>query len=492
MNDLQRKYIILQSIDKLIYKGIFSVEINIEKKMSFCIGILGDVMLDVEHLVTTSRYAPEDLTIPVYRIHSTKNRLGGAANVAKNLARLGCGVEMISVIGADTRGEMLRDMLIRDHIDCRLWVEDGRPTTTKTRLYDQETQKLLHRHDEETSEDISMSLEEEMLKYIQEKMASWDAIVISDYNKGLITDRLCRRVIEMANQRRIPTFIDPKKGFLKYKGCFCIKPNLLEAQIMTGKTEMDEMMESLCTTLECKNTVITCGKDGMYINNLWTHIRGRWVSKMVDATGSGDIVLSVLVYAFLTHGDMIRACEMANNAAAKGVMYVGNYTPTKEDLEDYIEPVLRCRVAEDCVRLASIRKTSRNIVFTNGCFDVIHSAHIRLLHFARRLGDILVVGINSDESVGRLKPNRPINHLEERCRLLQSLNIIDYLVVFDQDTPLDLLKHLRPEIMVKGGDYTEDQIVGREYCGRVMLFEYAKGISSSNTIHKIKTKTSLR
>jgi len=205
--------------------------------MSFCIGILGDVMLDVEHLVTTSRYAPEDPTIPVYRIHLTENRLGGAANVAKNLARLGCVVEMISVIGADARGEVLRDMLIRDHIDCRLWVEEGRPTTTKTRLYDQETQKLLHRHDEETSEDISMSLEEEMLKYIQKKMASWDAMVISDYNKGLITDRLCR-LIKMANQhqRHLPTFIDPKKGFLKYKGCFCIKPNLLEAQIMTGKT----------------------------------------------------------------------------------------------------------------------------------------------------------------------------------------------------------------------------------------------------------------
>jgi D-beta-D-heptose 7-phosphate kinase/D-beta-D-heptose 1-phosphate adenosyltransferase len=252
---------------------------------------------------------------------------------------------------------------------------------------------------------------------------------------------------------------------------------------------MGEMMETFHTKLECKNIVITCGKDGMYINDEWNHIRGRWVSKMVDATGSGDIVLSVLVYAFLTHGDMIRASEMANNAAAKGVMYVGNYSPTREDLEDYVEPLLRCRVAEDCVRLASIRKTSRNIVFTNGCFDVIHSAHIRLLHFARRLGDILVVAINSDESVSRLKPNRPINHLEERCRLLQSLNIIDYLIIFDQDTPLDLLKHLRPEIMVKGGDYTEDQIVGREYCGRVMLFEYAKGISSTNTIHKIKSKS---
>lgn len=449
--------------------------------------IIGDVMMDVEQYVTTSRYAPEDLTIPVYRILSTENRLGGAANVAKILARLGCRVEMISVIGADARGEMLKNMLIRDGIDCQLWMEEGRPTTTKTRLYETESHKLLHRHDEEISDDISTSLEAQILEYIHEKIASWDAVVISDYNKGMITDRLCSKVIEMANQHHLPTFIDPKKGFLKYKGCFCIKPNLLEAQIMTGKTEMGDMMESLCATLECKNTVITCGKDGMYINNLWTHIRGRWVSKLVDATGSGDIVLSVLVYAFLTHGDMIRACEMANNAAAKGVIYVGNYTPTKEDLEDYIEPILRCRVADDCVRLASIRKTSRNIVFTNGCFDVIHSAHIRLLHFARRLGDILVVAINSDESVGRLKPDRPINNLEERCRLLQSLNIIDYLIVFDQDTPLDLLKHLRPEIMVKGGDYTEDQIVGREYCGRVMLFEYVKGISSTNTIHKIKS-----
>jgi D-beta-D-heptose 7-phosphate kinase/D-beta-D-heptose 1-phosphate adenosyltransferase len=204
---------------------------------------------------------------------------------------------------------------------------------------------------------------------------------------------------------------------------------------------------------------------------------------VVDVTGSGDLVLALLTHLYLTTKYMYMSCQIANNIAGKGVGVIGNYVLSQKDIDDFVEPILYDTMPD---KIATIRQMHKNIVFTNGCFDIVHSAHIRLLQFCKKHGGVFVVGLNSDESIKRIKgSSRPINHITERCEMLMNIGIVDYIIVFNEDTPSQILRCLRPNIIVKGGDYTKENVIGREYVDEVILYEYKNGLSTTNTICKI-------
>lgn len=429
--------------------------------------VLGDIILDVNYLCETHRKAPE-ADIPVYSLVKTDNIIGGAANVALNLRRLRCDVELISVIGNDTNGMILTELLNKNGVKTKVFIDVLRKTTTKTRLFCEN--KLVTRYDVEDTADIKDT--DYILEYIK-KIEGIDAIVLSDYNKGVLTEELCKNVILEANMRRVPVFVDPKtKNVDKYAGCFCFKPNRVEGEIISGRSGVDDIITTIKNKINCENVVLTSGEDGIYVNGEQNHITHTTPIDVIDVTGCGDVVFSILVYEFLLHGDLFKAAEIANYVAGKSTQVVGNYVVSNKDLDD--------------ARQNWERAQKKVVVFTNGCFDIIHSAHVRLLKYCKSLGDILVVGINSDDSVKRLKgDSRPINGIEERCELLNSLGFVDRVVVFSEDTPFNILSELKPDIIVKGGDYTPDTIVGKEFAKEVVIYNYIPNLSTTNIVKKI-------
>jgi D-beta-D-heptose 7-phosphate kinase/D-beta-D-heptose 1-phosphate adenosyltransferase len=466
-------------------------------------------MLDINHDCTTHRFCPEALHVPVHLVRNTTFVIGGASNVAKNLQSLGHDVCLISVIGSDLLGNTLQGLIEGEVAEAVLFRGLGRKTTQKYRLFVKSD--LMARYDVEDTEPIAWEIDEgrsasEVMKsdsgathrnleamvlaYVADRLDSFDAVVLSDYNKGVLTEGLCQTIVERCKEKGIATFVDPKpSGYTKYAGCYCFKPNLAEGQAMTGRTEVDTVLEALQGGLGCQHLVLTAGADGMYVDTVDQQVRPRRAVRLVDATGCGDTVLAVLVDGYLRGLPMVQAAAAANHVAGKCVEQVGNYVATPADIDEAILLSEPCPIIPE-QRSHMIRTLfpSLRLVLTNGCFDLVHSAHIRLLQFAKRQGDLLVVAINSDESVRRLKgAGRPIQGIDERCRLMQSLEIVDFVVVFDGDTPLDVIRDLRPDVLVKGGDYAVDQIVGREYAGSVVLYDYQAGLSSSNTIRRVLT-----
>jgi D-beta-D-heptose 7-phosphate kinase/D-beta-D-heptose 1-phosphate adenosyltransferase len=441
--------------------------------------ILGDVMVDINYHCNTTRFAPE-ANIPLYNVLNTNHILGGAANVANNLKNLDCNIEIVSVIGEDNIGLKIKELFDEKNIKHHLLIDNTRKTTQKNRIFHEDI--LITRYDIEDTHDISKDIEKETIDYIT-TIETLDVIIFSDYAKGFLTQSLCEKIIKYANMNNILTFVDPKpKNIIKYKKCFCIKLNLLEGKLATNESSKKDILKKIKDNIECEFVILTCGEDGMYVNTIENHIIQN-KKEVKDVTGSGDIVLTVTSYMYLQNKDMIESAKLANYIAGKGVEIIGNYSVSKQDIYEYIDNVIHDTEIE---KIKMIRKSNKNIVFTNGCFDLIHSAHIRLLQFSKKQGDILVVGLNSNDSIKRFKGDkRPINDITERCELLKNLGVIDYIIIFNDDTPFHILELLRPDIMVKGGDYTIEQIIGKDFAKEIILYNYINGISSTNTIAKI-------
>jgi len=480
----------------------------------FTVLVVGDVMLDTYFHCETYRKAPE-ADIPVYDVKKTVNKLGGAANVAKNLKKLGCNVLLVSVIGTDYTGRDLKELLFKNQIFSTLFSSCSRKTTNKIRIV--HNNNLINRYDNEITNDIDKMNETSIFDYIS-TCPNIDAIVISDYAKGVITEKLCQNIIDYANTKNIRTFVDPKvKNIHKYRNCFLFKPNWDEAREMTGfqrekwtlvNVDTDICFSFLKEEINSQHIIITCGNAGIYFDNKKNRICLTTDIPVVDVTGSGDVVLAVLVYSFLMNNSVHMSCYLANSIATKGVQTVGNYSVSlkimKENIRVYNDihgnkyrdfnalqnslefPFNKIIKDTDTIAIHNIGLMS-DVVFTNGCFDIIHSAHIKLLKYAKSLGKILVVGLNSDASIRRFKgTHRPINNESERCELLSNLGMVDYIIVFDNDTPYSILSNLRPKILVKGGDYEKEQIIGREFAQQVEIFNYIENTSTTNTIKKIK------
>ena len=455
--------------------------------------VIGDIMLDINYNSIVNRTAPE-ADIPIFNINDVNYILGGASNVAQNLNYLGVNVELISVIGNDSYGEIMKKKLVEKKIQHHLF-EDLRKTTQKHRIFN--NNKISVRYDIEDTFDISSDLSNKIMNYIINK-TNIDAIVISDYNKGLLTTQLCKEIIDYSNKNNIYTFIDPKiKNVEKYQNCFCFKPNMVECKAITELNEnenknIDSMFTIIKQKINCKNTVITSGENGIYINNKSNHITHSEKINVIDVTGAGDIVLTVITYLYLKTKDLILACKIANSIAGKSVQTIGNYNISNSEIEDYLHDnsiIIMNKIMHDYEldKIQNIKNPNKKIVFTNGCFDILHSAHIKILQFSKKQGDILVVGINSDESIKKFKGSeRPINNVDERTNILALFDFIDYIIIFNEDTPYNVIDLLKPNILVKGSDYKKEDVVGANLVDDVILFDYIQNKSTTLIVNKIK------
>jgi D-beta-D-heptose 7-phosphate kinase/D-beta-D-heptose 1-phosphate adenosyltransferase len=455
----------------------------------FKILVIGDIMLDINYICETTRNAPE-ADIPIYNVLDINYILGGAANVVNILNKLNCNIEIISVIGNDEIGKKMQALINQNGIKNNLFVDANRKTTQKNRIF--LNSSIVTRYDIEDTHEINCDVSNKIIDHIKAQ-TNIDAVIISDYNKGVISQYLCENIINYCNSNNIYTFIDPKpKDYIKYKGCFCLKPNLKEGIYISGKKNITDIINYIKETIACKNLIITNGKDGMYVNNIENHIKHNDIIPVTDVTGAGDVSLCVLIYEYLQNNDIIMAAKVANYIGGKSVQTIGNYMLSQNDIREYYDSIEYSNKIIYDYQIDTIKSLSKkkNVVFTNGCFDILHSAHIKLLKFAKKQGDILVVGLNSDNSIKRLKgPTRPINNIQERSTILAQFDFIDYIIIFENDTPLNILEILQPNIMVKGGDYKKEQIIGGQYANNIILFEFIENKSSSLVIQKINQQS---
>jgi D-beta-D-heptose 7-phosphate kinase/D-beta-D-heptose 1-phosphate adenosyltransferase len=459
--------------------------------------VVGDAMIDAYYYANVKKHAPEAVNVPVHDVFNRDCKLGGACNVALSLHNLGSDVEFVGVVGDDACGRQLESMMRSSNLKHKLFVDSARKTTQKNRVLHND--ELACRFDVEDTSDIPAHLQTAILTHI-ESNANIRVIVISDYSKGVITTDLCQSIIRYANRNGVPTFVDPKvRHWHKYKHCFLFKPNAVESEQITNETAIDRIVNVMHDRIECKNVLITLGEHGMIfsvkndIDNVVTTraIRHDGLIHKKDVTGAGDVVLSVLVHMYEKSNSVMESCRVANYVAGKSVGVVGNYNVGASDIDDYYANANSChaKIMHDyeCEKIVELSKR-KGVVFTNGCFDILHSAHVKCLQYCKSQGDVLVVGLNDDASIKKNKgPERPINDVDERATMLSLFDFVDYIIIFSDETPRNILQLLKPCKLIKGGDYAVENIVGAEHANEVLLFDYISGKSTSNVVNKIKT-----
>lgn len=468
--------------------------------------VVGDLMLDRYLWGDITRISPE-APVPVFQLQNKSEVRGGAGNVVSNLIGLGATVSVIGVRGADESGQRLSALMkhtnIRDFsIECR-----ERPTITKTRVVSNGQQLI--RLDEEEIKPVSPEIAKEVTRLIDEKSQEVDAIVLSDYGKGLLqSEGLPQAIIKLGRNRGIPVFVDPKgRDWERYRGATCITPNSREIEIYDGSPiesndQLRSAMERTIGKLDLSWLLVTRGASGMCLmcKDCVPFFISTQARQVFDVSGAGDTVISTLALAVASQINFPDAALLANLAAGVVVGKVGTQPINLFELKT----VLRTKDATlngyfhnkvftretALIQADAWRAKKEKIVFTNGCFDLLHPGHIHLLNKAKDLGRRLVVGLNADVSVTRLKgPTRPILNEQDRASILGSLNCVDMVVLFEEDTPENLIAMLRPDILVKGADYKVNQVVGREivesYGGRVQLVEVLEGYSTTNIAKKV-------
>ena len=467
--------------------------------------VVGDVMLDRYVRGTVDRISPE-APVPVLRVTGEECAPGGAGNVAVNLRTLGAKVELAGSVGKDSEGDEILRLLRESGIGTGCVVRDAkRRTTTKTRLIAGNQQ--IARIDNETAAGKSGSADRTLLKSIERALPAFKpkGIIISDYSKGVLSDGMISFIIKLAKKSGIFVTVDPKgDNFARYAGADAITPNLRETELASGVKITDETTLGKAAGIISAETgtefvLVTRGAEGIsYFSK--SGVSGTVPSHPVevfDVTGAGDTAASVFTLSYLASRDLEESVKIANAAAGIVVSRLGTSSVTKSDMEAHFaredekekgKIVPRGALAKT---LASLRARGRKVVFTNGCFDLFHTGHLKLLREAGKLGDALVVAINSDKSVRRLKgPGRPYIGESDRALLIAALDCVDYICVFGEDTPLELIRALRPDVLVKGGDYRREDIVGGDFVesagGRVVVIPLIKGMSTSSLAEKIK------
>ncbi len=464
--------------------------------------VIGDLMLDEYIWGRTERISPE-APVQVVDVERAELRLGGAGNVINNLLTLGCEVQVLTVLGDDEDGMSLRKMFESKKVGTTGIVnEKTRTTSRKTRILAGNQQML--RIDRESREAITAATQALLISRLHGMVPSCQVVLVSDYLKGLLTEGFLKEIIAVGKSAGVPVVVDPKGiNYNKYKGATILTPNRKEAQVASGVTITDEQSllragRLLRTELDIDALVLTRSEEGMslfYRDDRETHLPTE-AKEVFDVSGAGDTVLALLGLGLGTGMTIEASARIANLAAGIVVGKVGTSTVSAEELVD----VAGRRMSDADVKikrpemLAPVlereRALGRKVVFTNGCFDLLHVGHVKYLQKARNLGDILILGLNSDDSIRRLKgPKRPLISEEERAHLMAALKCIDYVVVFDEDTPLELISVLRPDILVKGGDYSPETVVGKEqvesYGGQVEIIPFVDGKSTTNIIEKI-------
>lgn len=468
--------------------------------------VAGDIMLDIYHFGIVNRISPEAPVPVFFETGRNKNVPGGAANVAVNMAAIGVRTSLFSVAGNDAVGDILLGLIKKSETDVSMVKRvPGRRTTSKLRFIGPNNQQML-RVDTEETDDINISDAEGLFRSVEGKIREFGLILLSDYKKGFLSEEVSQRLINLGRKNNIPVLADVKDvNSRKYRGAFLLKPNRKELGDLTGMPtrtidEAERAAVKLCEDTGCRYVLTTLGADGMLLAD-----RGGKLSysksmakEIYDVTGAGDTAIAYLAAGILHGKNIYEAVETANYAAGVQVSKPGTSIVYPYEVEramgreaaglngkqlDYYQKGGLKRIEED-------RRDGKRVVFTNGCFDILHAGHVSYLKRARELGDLLVVGVNSDDSVRRLKgETRPINTLNDRSLLLSALEFVDYVVPFEEDTPYELIREIVPDILVKGGDYNLEDIVGREIVegngGMVITLALVPGISTTGIVSKV-------
>ena len=469
--------------------------------------VLGDVMLDRYIMGEVKRISPE-APVPVLRIKERYEVPGGAGNVANNLVKLGCETILLGVAGEDAQGAALRDLCLRNGIRTEFVVDRTRPTITKTRIVSGDQQLL--RLDDEQPDILSDSARAELLESFEKNLPDCAAVILSDYGKGIFrTPGLCQSVIALASGRGAPVFVDPKgKDWERYRGSTCITPNAAEFEEVAeasveGEVRLVGEAEKVRKRFGAEWLLVTRGPKGMCLVGPGNAplVIPTIAREVYDVSGAGDTVIAVLAACVAGGLNFMEAARIANTAAGIVVGKLGAQPITAAELQYGLSleesgvngvrhPGKSGTLDSARLQAQAWRSNGERIVFTNGCFDLLHPGHIHVLEEAKALGDRLIVGLNSDASVKRLKgPQRPILEESDRLLLLKALSCVDLVVIFEEDTPLRLIEELRPDILVKGADYLPEQVVGREivesYGGRVALVSLVDGYSTTRIARKL-------
>ena len=460
--------------------------------------VVGDLMIDKYLWGSSERISPE-APVPVININHENEVLGGAGNVVNNLTKLGAHVDIYSVIGDCTASSDIIELLSEIGVNTQnLIKQNNRILSKKTRIIASHQQVV--RYDLESKDDIEHKSEDKLINNLQNVIDYYEVILLSDYGKGVLTKKVTKTIIDLANSKGIKVLVDPKgHNYSKYSGAFLLTPNKKEASEITkidikdNKTLINAA-KKLKTDLDLKISLITLSEQGIAIYDEELRVKPTITKEVFDVTGAGDTVLASLGYALAFNTKIDDAVEFSNLAAGVVVSKIGSATATMNEIIEH-ETSLNKSTSDKHIKnyqeIAKIsdecRKKNRKIVFTNGCFDIIHFGHIKYLETAKSLGDILILGLNSDSSVTSIKGDyRPINTQDDRAYILAALEAVDYVVIFEEDTPYNLIKNIKPNILVKGSDYRGKDIVGEDLVEKLVLVEFIEGRSSSNIINKIK------
>ena len=471
--------------------------------------VIGDVMLDVYFMGEVKRLSPE-APVPIVRISEKTSSIGGAGNVALNLASLGCNTILMGLRGNDQAGKRLASILkqkgIRDHI----LVDPNHPTTTKTRVIGQGQQLL--RLDEEKVCISSQDLQQQLIERFEANLSISDAVVISDYAKGVLAGDSIPKIIKRCREKDIPVFVDPKgTDWVRYKGATCITPNTAEAESVAGQTIANDksilirIAQALRKQYELDWLLLTRGAEGMFLlgpdNN--PQLIQTSAKEVFDVSGAGDTVIACLTACVASGLTFRQAASIANVGAGIVVAKLGSQAISVPELQAALYKHKAGFGLESSYKITTLdaariqvkawQAIGETVVFTNGCFDLLHPGHIHVLNQAKGMGNRLVLGVNTDSSIRTIKgPDRPIVSEQDRAAVLSALGCVDLIVFFSEATPLALIAALRPDILVKGADYRLDEVVGGDivesYGGKIALIPLLKGYSTTGLVNKFNHK----
>ena len=460
--------------------------------------VIGDLMIDHYLWGKCERISPE-APVQIVNIDKESSVLGGAGNVINNLRALGSKVDVLSVIGDDLVANELKILLKDIEVQSNmLIIEKNRKTSKKSRLIASQQQVL--RYDNESIENISNISEEEIINKLKTNILNYNVIILSDYGKGVLTRKLTQEIISISNENKIKVFVDPKgKDYSKYKGAYTLTPNKKEAIEATSITikdnkTLEEAIKKLKEECNLKVSIITLSESGIAIFDDNLRIKPTVAREVYDVTGAGDTVIASIAFAIANDMKIDDAIQFANLAAGVVVGKIGSATATLDEIYEYESSLNKSNSSshiksfEEIETLAKkLHAKGKKIVFTNGCFDILHAGHVKYLEEAKSYGDILILGLNADSSVKKLKgPTRPINNQEDRAYILASLESVDYVVIFEEETPYELIKSVQPHILVKGGDYEGKNVVGQDIAQELRLVQFVDGKSTTKIIQRIQ------
>jgi D-beta-D-heptose 7-phosphate kinase/D-beta-D-heptose 1-phosphate adenosyltransferase len=459
--------------------------------------VVGDLMIDHYLWGSCERISPE-APVQVINVKSESTLLGGAGNVINNLKALGAQVDVISVVGGCEISDELKELLGNINVDAQyLITQKDRITSKKSRII--ASQQQVVRYDRENTDEINDESQEKLLSSYKKIIKNYDNVLLSDYGKGVLTHSLTQELIAIANKNSKKVLIDPKGlNYSKYRGAYLLTPNKKEASEATQINIIDDdsltkaiiQLKSKCSL---DVSLITLSDQGVaiYDTNLRTH--PTVAREVFDVTGAGDTMLASLGFALACGYSIDDAVEFANLASGVVVGKIGSATATLNEIIEY-ESSLNKSTSDEHIKtfdeikdlVADLKKRGKKIVFTNGCFDILHVGHVKYLEEAKSFGDVLILGLNADESVTTLKgEGRPINPQMDRAYILAALEPVDYVVIFSEDTPYNLIKLIKPHTLVKGGDYEGKEVTGQDIADELKLVQFFDGKSTSQTIERI-------